>query len=195
MLPEIYGISFPPRNEKKKQSKLPLQDESLYVFPNCKSLWIKVSAKWLNVNVNVNASVSLYHNSAFFFFFCNSQFIYDNSDEKSQICVFYFYSVEGKKTEWWEVHLETVRKSRILSLLWEKKAQFLLYISQFCLFFLRFASFYLCLIILTFFVQMYKLWAKVAITFLSFFLSFFLYLFFHGGKWASIDIKFKLNLF
>ncbi len=28
---------------------LPLQDESLYVFPNCKSLWIKVSAKWLNV--------------------------------------------------------------------------------------------------------------------------------------------------
>ncbi len=33
---------------------LPLQDESLYVFPNCKSLWIKASAKWLNVNVNVN---------------------------------------------------------------------------------------------------------------------------------------------
>ncbi len=30
---------------------LPLQDESLYVFPNCKSLWIKASAKWLNVNV------------------------------------------------------------------------------------------------------------------------------------------------
>ncbi len=24
---------------------LPLQDESLYVFPNCKSLWIKASAK------------------------------------------------------------------------------------------------------------------------------------------------------
>ncbi len=24
---------------------LPLQDESLYVLPNCKSLWIKVSAK------------------------------------------------------------------------------------------------------------------------------------------------------
>ncbi len=33
---------------------LPLQDESLYVFPNCKSLWIKASAKWLNVNVNVS---------------------------------------------------------------------------------------------------------------------------------------------
>ncbi len=32
---------------------LPLQDESLYVFPNCKSLWIKASAKWLNVKVNV----------------------------------------------------------------------------------------------------------------------------------------------
>ncbi len=31
---------------------LPLQDESLYVFPNCKSLWIKASAKWLNVNVS-----------------------------------------------------------------------------------------------------------------------------------------------
>ncbi len=30
---------------------LPLKDESLYVFPNCKSLWIKASAKWLNVNV------------------------------------------------------------------------------------------------------------------------------------------------
>ncbi len=30
---------------------LPLQDESLYVLPNCKSLWIKASAKWLNVNV------------------------------------------------------------------------------------------------------------------------------------------------
>ncbi len=30
---------------------LPLQDESLYVFPNCKSLWITASAKWLNVNV------------------------------------------------------------------------------------------------------------------------------------------------
>ncbi len=28
---------------------LPLEDESLYVFPNCKSLWIKASAKWLNV--------------------------------------------------------------------------------------------------------------------------------------------------
>ncbi len=32
---------------------LPLQDESFYVFPNCKSLWIKASAKWLNVNVNI----------------------------------------------------------------------------------------------------------------------------------------------
>ncbi len=30
---------------------LPLQDESLYVSPNCKSLWIKASAKWLNANV------------------------------------------------------------------------------------------------------------------------------------------------
>ncbi len=30
---------------------LPLKDESLYVFPNCTSLWIKVSAKWLNGNV------------------------------------------------------------------------------------------------------------------------------------------------
>ncbi len=30
---------------------LPLQDESIYVFPNCKSLWIKASAKWLNVNM------------------------------------------------------------------------------------------------------------------------------------------------
>ncbi len=29
----------------------PLQDQSLYVIPNCKSLWIKASAKWLNVNV------------------------------------------------------------------------------------------------------------------------------------------------
>ncbi len=29
---------------------LPLQDESLHVFPNCKSLWIKASATWLNVN-------------------------------------------------------------------------------------------------------------------------------------------------
>ncbi len=28
---------------------LPLQDESLHVFPNCKSLWINASAKWLNV--------------------------------------------------------------------------------------------------------------------------------------------------
>ncbi len=36
---------------------LPLQDESLYVFPNCKSLWIKASAKWLNVNVNVEKKV------------------------------------------------------------------------------------------------------------------------------------------
>ncbi len=32
---------------------LPLQDESLYVFPDCKSLWIKAYAKLLNVNVNV----------------------------------------------------------------------------------------------------------------------------------------------
>ncbi len=29
-----------------------LQDESLHVFPNCKSRWI-TSAKWLNVNVNL----------------------------------------------------------------------------------------------------------------------------------------------
>ncbi len=28
---------------------LPLQVESLYVFPNCKLLWIKAAAKWLNV--------------------------------------------------------------------------------------------------------------------------------------------------
>ncbi len=35
---------------------LPLQDESLYVFPNCKSLWIKASAKWLNVNVKCKYS-------------------------------------------------------------------------------------------------------------------------------------------
>ncbi len=39
---------------------LPLQDQSLYVFPNCKLLWIKVSAKWLNVNVNVNVNELLY---------------------------------------------------------------------------------------------------------------------------------------
>ncbi len=32
---------------------LPL-DESLHVFPNCKSLWIKTSAKWLNVNLTIN---------------------------------------------------------------------------------------------------------------------------------------------
>ncbi len=30
---------------------LPLQDDSLYVFSNWKSLWIKASAKWINVNV------------------------------------------------------------------------------------------------------------------------------------------------
>ncbi len=30
---------------------LPLQDESLHVFPNFKLLWIKAFAKWLNVNV------------------------------------------------------------------------------------------------------------------------------------------------
>ncbi len=38
---------------------LPLQDESLYVLPNCKSLWIKASAKWLNVNVNVTKNIAL----------------------------------------------------------------------------------------------------------------------------------------
>ncbi len=35
---------------------LPLQDESLYVFPNCKSLWIKASAKWLNVSHQITAT-------------------------------------------------------------------------------------------------------------------------------------------
>ncbi len=30
---------------------LPLQDESLYVFPNRKTFWIKATAKWLNVIV------------------------------------------------------------------------------------------------------------------------------------------------
>ncbi len=38
---------------------LPRQDESLYVFPNCKLLWIKASAKWLNVNVNSQVCVYL----------------------------------------------------------------------------------------------------------------------------------------
>ncbi len=38
---------------------LPLQDESLYVLPNCKSLWIKASAKWLNVNVRCPSMVTL----------------------------------------------------------------------------------------------------------------------------------------
>ncbi len=37
---------------------LPLQDESLYVFPNCKSLWIKASAKWLNVNNVLSFTIS-----------------------------------------------------------------------------------------------------------------------------------------
>ncbi len=32
---------------------LPLYNVSLIVFLNCKSLWIKASAKWINVNVNV----------------------------------------------------------------------------------------------------------------------------------------------
>ncbi len=32
---------------------LALYGNTLYVLPNCKSLWIKASAKWLNVNVNV----------------------------------------------------------------------------------------------------------------------------------------------
>ncbi len=32
---------------------------SLYVLPNCKSLWIKASAKWLNVNVNVNVKTHM----------------------------------------------------------------------------------------------------------------------------------------
>ncbi len=36
---------------------LPLYDESLHVFPNCKSLWIKASAKWLNVDVNVKYKI------------------------------------------------------------------------------------------------------------------------------------------
>ncbi len=34
-------------------ASLPLQDESLHVFPNVKSLWIKASAKWLNVNMYI----------------------------------------------------------------------------------------------------------------------------------------------
>ncbi len=47
---------------------LPLQDELLYVFPNCKSLWIKASAEWLNVNVQYfySPAISLidhYHSS------------------------------------------------------------------------------------------------------------------------------------
>ncbi len=33
---------------------LPLQDESLYVFPNCKSLWIKASAKLLKCKCKFN---------------------------------------------------------------------------------------------------------------------------------------------
>ncbi len=37
---------------------LPLQDKSRYVFPNCKSLWKKASAKLLNINVNVGLTLS-----------------------------------------------------------------------------------------------------------------------------------------
>ncbi len=33
---------------------LPFYNVSLIVFLNCKSLWIKASAKWINVNVNKN---------------------------------------------------------------------------------------------------------------------------------------------
>ncbi len=33
---------------------LPLYNVSLIVFLNCKSLWIKVSAKWINVNAQVS---------------------------------------------------------------------------------------------------------------------------------------------
>ncbi len=40
---------------------LPLYNVSLIVFLNCKSLWIKASAKWINVNV-------LLHNKIFFVF-------------------------------------------------------------------------------------------------------------------------------
>ncbi len=42
---------------------LPLYNDSLIVFLNCKSLWIKVSAKW--VNVNVNANIYIYMKSSF----------------------------------------------------------------------------------------------------------------------------------
>ncbi len=38
---------------------LPLQDELLYVFPNCNSLWMKVSAKWLNVNTQRHCRVRI----------------------------------------------------------------------------------------------------------------------------------------
>ncbi len=41
---------------------LPLSDclfkMNRFVFPNCKSLWIKASAKWLNVNVNISSRLN-----------------------------------------------------------------------------------------------------------------------------------------
>ncbi len=47
------NLPSPIRNAGSLSIWLPLQDESLYVFPNCKSLWIKASAKLLNVNVKI----------------------------------------------------------------------------------------------------------------------------------------------
>ncbi len=38
---------------------LPLYNVSLIVFLNCKSLWIKAAAKWINVNVNNQTKVAI----------------------------------------------------------------------------------------------------------------------------------------
>ncbi len=42
----------------------PLQDESFYVFRNCKSLLIKTSTKWLNVNINVKKALTSFISTA-----------------------------------------------------------------------------------------------------------------------------------
>ncbi len=50
---------------------LPLYNVSLIVFLNCKSLWIKASAKWMHANVQREVSVS--HNPLEIMLFCCSR--------------------------------------------------------------------------------------------------------------------------
>ncbi len=81
---------------------LPLYNVSLIVFLNCKSLWIKASAKWINVNFNCRI------------FQWTGTFIHSFNNPKKKNNNIYIHTNHSKNRERWthSVHISEVQNKK-----------------------------------------------------------------------------------